>query len=177
MILGRNFFVSPAIRSPSSPNMPRIAFPDIRAASPVWLDRCRPRPRSIAWPLRRDSLLRNTTGWKYFGNLLDAGLCTLCVRSFGTGSVHVREKDAYGPRCAGCRFWRTQEAGVGGRAPALEAIRAQLFPEARLRGLEPVAASKMIDEVCAKLKSLQTLSGCRSRWRTIIPIATRWTRA
>ena len=34
------------------------------------------------------------TGWKYFGNLLDAGLITLCgEESAGTGSNHVREKD------------------------------------------------------------------------------------
>jgi phosphoglucomutase len=34
------------------------------------------------------------TGWKFFGNLLDAGRATLCgEESFGTGSDHVREKD------------------------------------------------------------------------------------
>lgn len=34
------------------------------------------------------------TGWKFFGNLLDAGMATLCgEESAGTGSDHVREKD------------------------------------------------------------------------------------
>lgn len=34
------------------------------------------------------------TGWKFFGNLMDAGLCSLCgEESFGTGSDHIREKD------------------------------------------------------------------------------------
>ncbi len=34
------------------------------------------------------------TGWKFFGNLMDAGKATLCgEESFGTGSDHVREKD------------------------------------------------------------------------------------
>ena len=34
------------------------------------------------------------TGWKFFGNLLDANLATLCgEESFGTGSNHIREKD------------------------------------------------------------------------------------
>ncbi len=34
------------------------------------------------------------TGWKFFGNLLDAEMATLCgEESFGTGSNHVREKD------------------------------------------------------------------------------------
>ena len=34
------------------------------------------------------------TGWKFFGNLMDADKVTLCgEESFGTGSNHVREKD------------------------------------------------------------------------------------
>jgi phosphoglucomutase len=34
------------------------------------------------------------TGWKFFGNLLDAGRATICgEESAGTGSDHVREKD------------------------------------------------------------------------------------
>lgn len=34
------------------------------------------------------------TGWKFFGNLLDAGRVTICgEESFGTGSDHIREKD------------------------------------------------------------------------------------
>ena len=34
------------------------------------------------------------TGWKFFGNLMDAGKVTLCgEESFGTGSDHLREKD------------------------------------------------------------------------------------
>ena len=34
------------------------------------------------------------TGWKFFGNLLDEGMATICgEESAGTGSSHVREKD------------------------------------------------------------------------------------
>lgn len=34
------------------------------------------------------------TGWKFFGNLMDADMVTLCgEESFGTGSNHIREKD------------------------------------------------------------------------------------
>ncbi|KAA8529028.1 hypothetical protein F0562_033484 [Nyssa sinensis] len=34
------------------------------------------------------------TGWKFFGNLMDAGMCSVCgEESFGTGSDHIREKD------------------------------------------------------------------------------------
>jgi phosphoglucomutase len=39
-------------------------------------------------------LYETPTGWKFFGNLLDAGKATICgEESFGTGSNHVREKD------------------------------------------------------------------------------------
>jgi phosphoglucomutase len=40
------------------------------------------------------SVYETPTGWKFFGNLLDAGMATLCgEESAGTGSDHVREKD------------------------------------------------------------------------------------
>ena len=40
------------------------------------------------------AMFETPTGWKFFGNLLDAGLVTVCgEESAGTGSDHVREKD------------------------------------------------------------------------------------
>ncbi len=40
------------------------------------------------------ALFETPTGWKFFGNLLDAGMATLCgEESAGSGSDHVREKD------------------------------------------------------------------------------------
>jgi phosphoglucomutase len=40
------------------------------------------------------ALYETPTGWKFFGNLLDAGMTTICgEESAGTGSDHVREKD------------------------------------------------------------------------------------
>uniref|UniRef100_A0A8C1DPE4 Phosphoglucomutase 1 n=1 Tax=Cyprinus carpio carpio TaxID=630221 RepID=A0A8C1DPE4_CYPCA len=39
-------------------------------------------------------LFETPTGWKFFGNLMDAGKLSLCgEESFGTGSDHIREKD------------------------------------------------------------------------------------
>ena len=39
-------------------------------------------------------MFETPTGWKFFGNLMDAGLVTICgEESAGTGSNHVREKD------------------------------------------------------------------------------------
>ena len=55
-------------------------------------------PTSRAANLVAESLgipcFETPTGWKFFGNLLDAGKVTLCgEESAGTGSDHVREKD------------------------------------------------------------------------------------
>jgi len=46
-------------------------------------------------PLGPDlSSIRSQTGWKFFGNLMDAGRLSICgEESFGTGSDHIREKD------------------------------------------------------------------------------------
>ena len=36
------------------------------------------------------------TGWKYFGNLMDAGMCSVCgEESFGTGSDHIRSTSSF----------------------------------------------------------------------------------
>ena len=47
------------------------------------------------WPRRwACPCTRRPTGWKFFGNLLDAGMATICgEESAGAGSDHVREKD------------------------------------------------------------------------------------
>jgi len=40
------------------------------------------------------NIYETPTGWKFFGNLLDEGMATICgEESAGTGSSHVREKD------------------------------------------------------------------------------------
>jgi phosphoglucomutase len=50
------------------------------------------------------------TGWKFFGNLLDAGRVTLCgEESYGTGSSHVREKDGLWA----ILFWLSLQGATG----------------------------------------------------------------
>ncbi|XP_012345197.1 phosphoglucomutase isoform X2 [Apis florea] len=50
------------------------------------------------------------TGWKYFGNLMDAGFLSLCgEESFGTGSDHIREKDGIWA----CLAWLSIIANLG----------------------------------------------------------------
>ena len=94
MILGRNFYVSPsdslAVLAANAHLVPGYA----RGLTGV----ARSMPTSQALDLVAERLgiecYETPTGWKFFGNLLDAGKITLCgEESFGTGSDHVREKD------------------------------------------------------------------------------------
>ena len=94
MILGRNFFVTP------SDSLAVIAanahlIPGYRNGIPGV---ARSMPTSQAVDRVADVLgiecFETPTGWKFFGNLLDAGKIAICgEESFGTGSDHVREKD------------------------------------------------------------------------------------
>jgi phosphoglucomutase len=94
MVLGRRFVVTPsdslAVLAANAPLVPGYAkglkgvarsMPTSRAADRV--------ARSLGI-----ACYETPTGWKFFGNLLDAGMATLCgEESAGTGSDHVREKD------------------------------------------------------------------------------------
>lgn len=94
MILGRNFFVTPsdslAIMAANAHLLPGYK----NGLSGV----ARSMPTSAAVDRVANKLgiecYETPTGWKFFGNLLDAGKITLCgEESFGSGSDHVREKD------------------------------------------------------------------------------------
>lgn len=94
MILGKNFFVTPsdslAVLTANATKVP--GYKD--GLSGV----ARSMPTSAAVDRVADKLgiecYETPTGWKFFGNLLDADKATLCgEESFGTGSNHVREKD------------------------------------------------------------------------------------
>lgn len=94
MILGRNFFVTPsdslAVLAANATRVPGYAQGIAGIA--------RSMPTSMAADRVAQALnlpcFETPTGWKFFGNLLDAGKVTLCgEESFGTGSDHVREKD------------------------------------------------------------------------------------
>ncbi len=94
MILGRGFFVTP------SDSLAVIAAN--AALAPGYADGiagiARSMPTSAAADRVAEKLgvpcFETPTGWKFFGNLMDAGKVTFCgEESFGTGSSHVREKD------------------------------------------------------------------------------------
>lgn len=96
MILGRKaFFVNPsdslaviAANLDCIPYFERTGIKGVARSMPTGgaLDR-------VAKKLGKE-LFEVPTGWKYFGNLMDAGRLSLCgEESFGTGSDHIREKD------------------------------------------------------------------------------------
>ncbi|KAA3622523.1 MAG: alpha-D-glucose phosphate-specific phosphoglucomutase [Proteobacteria bacterium] len=94
MILGRDCFVTPsdslAVLAANATRVPGYA----KGLTGV----ARSMPTSSAIDRVAESLkiacYETPTGWKFFGNLLDAERITLCgEESFGTSSNHVREKD------------------------------------------------------------------------------------
>ncbi|MGB3571864.1 MAG: alpha-D-glucose phosphate-specific phosphoglucomutase [Phormidesmis sp.] len=94
MILGNNFFVNP------SDSLALIAAN--ATLIPGYKDGLSGIARSMPTSQAADRVAEKLgidcyetpTGWKFFGNLLDADKITVCgEESFGTGSNHVREKD------------------------------------------------------------------------------------
>jgi phosphoglucomutase len=95
LILGRDFFVSPGDSLALIAEHARECIPGYREGL---AGVARSMPTSTAVDRVAEALgiksYETPTGWKFFGNLLDAGLATICgEESFGTGSNHVREKD------------------------------------------------------------------------------------
>ena len=94
MILGRKFFVTPsdslAVLAANAKLVPGYS------AGLAGVARSMPTSQAVDRVAARLGIdcYETPTGWKFFGNLLDADKATLCgEESFGTGSNHIREKD------------------------------------------------------------------------------------
>ena len=108
-----------------------------RRASQASPARCRPAAPPTAWPRSSASACYETpTGWKFFGNLLDAGMATICgEESAGTGSNHVREKDGLWAVLLWLNILAVRGESVErDRDRALGDLRPQLLFAPRLRG-------------------------------------------
>ncbi|KAH7307808.1 hypothetical protein KP509_22G078600 [Ceratopteris richardii] len=95
MILGNRFFVTPS-------DSVAIIAANAVGAIPYFKTGLKGVARSMPTSAALDvvakalklKLFEVPTGWKFFGNLMDAGMCSICgEESFGTGSDHIREKD------------------------------------------------------------------------------------
>lgn len=95
MILGRSFFVTPS-------DSVAVIAANAREAIPYFKNGVKGLARSMPTSAALDRVAEKLnlpffevpTGWKFFGNLMDAGTLSICgEESFGTGSDHIREKD------------------------------------------------------------------------------------
>ena len=122
MILGKNFFVTPsdslAVLAANATLVPAYATGIAGVA------RSMPTSGAVDRVAAKLNIpcYETPTGWKFFGNLMDAGKVTLCgEESFGTSSSHVREKDGLWA----VLFWLNvlaAKADACGQAQSVEAI-------------------------------------------------------
>ncbi|XP_050223124.1 phosphoglucomutase, chloroplastic [Mercurialis annua] len=95
MILGREFFVTPSDSVAIIAANAQGAIPYFKNG-PKGLARSMPTSGALDRVAEKLNLpfFEVPTGWKFFGNLMDAGKLSICgEESFGTGSDHIREKD------------------------------------------------------------------------------------
>ncbi|GLT76732.1 hypothetical protein SLA2020_483750 [Shorea laevis] len=95
MILGKRFFVTPSDSVAIIAANAQEAIPYFKNG-PKGLARSMPTSGALDRVAEKLNLpfFEVPTGWKFFGNLMDAGKLSICgEESFGTGSDHIREKD------------------------------------------------------------------------------------
>ncbi|XP_023533826.1 phosphoglucomutase, chloroplastic-like [Cucurbita pepo subsp. pepo] len=95
MILGKSFFVTPSDSVAIIAANAQEAIPYFKNG-PKGLARSMPTSGALDRVAEKLNLpfFEVPTGWKFFGNLMDAGKLSICgEESFGTGSDHIREKD------------------------------------------------------------------------------------
>ncbi len=163
MILGNHFFVTPsdslAVMAANATLIPAYKKGIAGVA--------RSMPTSGAADRVADVLgidcFETPTGWKFFGNLMDAGKVTLCgEESFGTGSDHVREKDGLWA----VLFWLNilavrQESVEGVLADHWVTYGRNFYSRHDYEGVDSAAATQVLQNVRDQFDSLkgQTLAG------------------
>jgi phosphoglucomutase len=156
MILGRRFVVTPsdslAVLAANAQLVPGYAK-RLKGVA-----RSMPTSRAVDRVAQAQgiSCYETPTGWKFFGNLLDAGKATLCgEESAGTGSDHVREKDGVWA----VLFWLNILAVQG--QPVETILREHWARYGRnyysrhdYEAVDSTAANKLIDDLRAALPGL-----------------------
>nr|VWO94132.1 Phosphoglucomutase [Ganoderma boninense] len=96
MIYGKGAFVTPSDSVAIIADWAAEAIPYFKKGGVKGLARSMPTSAQIDYVAKKKGLECHVvpTGWKFFGNLMDAGRLSICgEESFGTGSDHIREKD------------------------------------------------------------------------------------
>ncbi|KAF8141500.1 hypothetical protein EV363DRAFT_1151512 [Boletus edulis] len=95
MIYGKGAFVTPSDSVAIIADWAHV-IPYFKKEGVKGLARSMPTSKAIDHVAQKKGLeyFEVPTGWKFFGNLMDAGRLSICgEESFGTGSDHIREKD------------------------------------------------------------------------------------
>ena len=102
------------------------------------------------------ALYETPTGWKFFGNLLDAGLATICgEESAGAGSDHVREKDGLWAVLLWLNILAVRRVSVDGLMhDHWRRFGRNYYARHDYEGVDAAAAEAMIGALRAKLPSL-----------------------
>lgn len=167
MVVGKdNAFVTPSDSVAVIAHYAREAIPYFRKRGLAGLARSMPTSRALDRVAQAQGLdiYEVPTGWKFFGNLMDANKCSLCgEESFGTGSDHVREKDGVWAILA----WLSIVVHV--KNPNIEAILQDhyrrygrnFFSRYDYEEVESDAANAMVDALRDQLASLKgkTING------------------
>ncbi|KAI7857622.1 hypothetical protein BDC45DRAFT_435520 [Circinella umbellata] len=96
MVIGKDAFVTPSDSVAIIAHYAKEAIPYFQKTGVKGLARSMPTSQALDLVAKKQGLeyFEVPTGWKFFGNLMDAGRCSVCgEESFGTGSDHIREKD------------------------------------------------------------------------------------
>lgn len=114
MILGADFVVTPsdslAVLAANAKLLPQFA----QGLSGVARSMPTSRAVDVVAAAQGFDCYETPTGWKFFGNLLDAGRIDLCgEESYGTGASHVREKDGVWAALAWLNLVAVRGASVG----------------------------------------------------------------
>lgn len=101
-------------------------------------------------------LFETPTGWKFFGNLLDAGKVTICgEESAGTGSDHVREKDGLWAVLLWLNILAARRESVGAIAwDHWERFGRNYYARHDYEGVDAAAADAMMAELRGSLPAL-----------------------
>ena len=158
MILGNNFFVTPS---------DSVAIIAANAKCiPYFKDGLKGLARSMPTAAALDRVaakmgvecFETPTGWKFFGNLMDAGRLSICgEESFGTGSDHIREKDGPWAVLAWLSILadRNKDVPVGGEKVTVEQITKEhwakygrnFFSRYDYEGCESEPCEKMVEHL------------------------------
>ncbi|POW00404.1 hypothetical protein PSHT_13061 [Puccinia striiformis] len=134
MIYGKDAFVTPSDSVAIIADWAQEAIPYFKSGV-KGLARSMPTSGAIDLVAKAKNLevFEVPTGWKFFGNLMDAGRLSICgEESFGTGSDHIREKDGLWAVVAWLSILAAAEKrgiknGIKGVLRPLQEIRAKLL--------------------------------------------------